>query len=482
MALKSRKRMGFSVSSIHKRKGPKRYPLHYLHQRSSFWIAALSLFAFITGNLVGQHGWYAFMKSVLGGYDDHLIVYTGTVSPVEYVPDYDQWSYFGGGSVEHTYRQIPQNLLKKMPVYKLSQKDTIYSIGHLGSYATGIEGEGSHPGIDIRVPIGTPIQSIANGIVEQVREDRGGFGRLIVLRHPHVPDPLHPKTETTLHSVYAHLSAQFVSKGQIVRKGDIIGLSGNTGFVTGPHLHFQIDRDDAPFHPYWPFTMSEARSVGLTLMQAINRGFHKDRGIKYTVNPMLYIQANYPPFKDSNTVVADESERMIDRRDERKRLRLSRAQYASKKAPEKPVVVQAPPPLPPSAPSPPPTPTAPRSPVISKSIVVAQLGSADHAAASSTEVTTATIEHDGGFRRGWETIEITLLDSAGRVVRSPSFSRDLYLRTAYGDAEFRPASLSSLDFTNGRARVKVLPRGRRTVVIAIEPFGVLSNPLKYLQR
>src|SRR5688572_12677364 len=105
----------FSSNSLYRRSEP--HAFHFLSQRVTFWVAALSVIAFVTGNMMGQHGWHVFWKSVLGGYDDSLIVYTGTVSPIEYVPDYTRWSMYGGNAEEHTYRQVPKDLLIPMPKY-----------------------------------------------------------------------------------------------------------------------------------------------------------------------------------------------------------------------------------------------------------------------------------------------------------------------------------------------------------------------------
>src|SRR3989338_3953731 len=108
-------RTGFAHSHLYRRREP--HAFQFLSQRVTFWVAALSVIAFVTGNMMGQHGWHVFWKSVLGGYDDSLIVYTGTVSPVEYVPDYTKWSLYGGNAEEHTYRQVPKDVLIPLPSY-----------------------------------------------------------------------------------------------------------------------------------------------------------------------------------------------------------------------------------------------------------------------------------------------------------------------------------------------------------------------------
>lgn len=485
MSLTSKHRFGFKVAPLHIRKGPRRYPLQYLKQRSSFWIAALSLIAFVAGNMVGQNGWYAFWKSVLGGYDDNLIVYTGTVAPIARVPDYERWSLYGGSPEAHTFRQVPEHLFMSLPAYKVASiHDLVYSVGHMGSYDEGTDGTGSHPGVDIRTPVGTPVVAIANGIVTDVRDDPEGFGQFIVIRHPHVPDPLHPKTTTVLHSVYAHLSAQLVIEGQVVQKGEEIGLSGQTGFATGPHLHFQLDLNEAPWHPYWPFTSAEARSAGLTLSAAVNQGLNKQLLEEYMTHPMRYVQANYPPLGDGRTVLQTQStsssvssaqsvrqraliaySRVSALREERRQIRLARQRYA-----EEYVAKAAANPLSSSSPA-----------LVVRETVVA-LAEEHPPMSEPQDVSDVDIQHDGQFTRGWEIVRVTLLGDDGNIVQYPRIDRDLPVRAAYGIAEFRPERLSPLDFQNGVASVHVLPRGRRTLVINVGSFPGLSNPMRYVQQ
>lgn len=100
------------------RTSQKRAPmLSYLRQQSSFWIAVITVFAFVAGNMMGEHGWYAFWKAVLGAVDDAEIVYQGAVTPIEFVPDYLEWSTYGGNGEVNTYRQVPTDLLVPLPTY-----------------------------------------------------------------------------------------------------------------------------------------------------------------------------------------------------------------------------------------------------------------------------------------------------------------------------------------------------------------------------
>ena len=496
----------FQHTPLHKRREP--HVFTYLAERTSFWVATLSVIAFLVGNMVGQHGWYVFWNSVWGEGSEAYIVFTGVAMPIEEVPDYVRWAQqYGGDPHEHTYQQVPRDLLVDLPVYnpalqsqhmELSSIGQIYSVGYSGAYRTGGDLDGSHPGIDIRVPVGTPVLSIANGVVDSVGNDPGGYGTYVVIKHPNVPNPSDPSNTTVLYSAYAHLSAAYVEEGTVVQKGERIALSGKSGGATGPHLHFQLDRADAPWHPYWPFTTTEARRAGYaTTSQAVNAGFGKERVLEYTVNPMLYVQAEYAPFTLIASTDADEQHaaagqqsssvsssssvkqapsrstyiaRLQSRVAERARLRAVRSQF-SVVANDTTV----------------PVPSVQQQPVADSSSVVANretVVSSDIAPLPSSgekqHIASVRISHDGSFAgRGWETVTVELLDANGKTVMSPVWTQDLYLKTAYGEAEFRPAVLKEQNFVDGEAEVKMLPRGHRTIVIQIQPLGAMSTPVVY---
>ena len=94
-----------------------------------------------------------------------------------------------------------------------------------------------HQGQDITVKTGTPIYAPANGIVKRAYY-AGGFGNHIKLDHGN--------GYTTL---FAHLSKIKVKHGQEVTRGEIIGLTGNTGRSTAPHLHYEIHHYGEPQNP-----------------------------------------------------------------------------------------------------------------------------------------------------------------------------------------------------------------------------------------
>ena len=83
-----------------------------------------------------------------------------------------------------------------------------------------------HSGTDYKAAVGTPIKAVNDGIVA-ISEDRFYAGNSLVLNHGQ-----------GIFSCYFHLSKMNFKVGEKIKKGDIIGLSGSTGRVTGPHLHF----------------------------------------------------------------------------------------------------------------------------------------------------------------------------------------------------------------------------------------------------
>lgn len=94
-----------------------------------------------------------------------------------------------------------------------------------------------HTGIDLAVPVGTQVRAAAPGEVIWAGW-RGNYGLLVIIDH-----------QNGYSTYYAHLSQVRVSPGQFVEWGQVIGLSGNSGLSTGPHLHFEIRRWGEPVNP-----------------------------------------------------------------------------------------------------------------------------------------------------------------------------------------------------------------------------------------
>jgi murein DD-endopeptidase MepM/ murein hydrolase activator NlpD len=98
-------------------------------------------------------------------------------------------------------------------------------------------GAADHPGIDIAVPTGAYIRAAGSGTVWEAGEDPV-YGRYLVLDHGQ-----------GYRSLYAHTSELFVSAGDVVRRNEVVALSGSSGRSSAPHLHFEILRDGEPVDP-----------------------------------------------------------------------------------------------------------------------------------------------------------------------------------------------------------------------------------------
>jgi murein DD-endopeptidase MepM/ murein hydrolase activator NlpD len=115
------------------------------------------------------------------------------------------------------------------------------------SYATPVHGiltQGRHDAtaVDFGVPTGTIVSSFKDGTVIVAKSSgyNGGYGSYIVINH-----------EGSCQTQYSHLSSVKVSVGDKVSMGETIGLSGNTGRSTGPHLHFNVNNCGGnPFFKY----------------------------------------------------------------------------------------------------------------------------------------------------------------------------------------------------------------------------------------
>jgi murein DD-endopeptidase MepM/ murein hydrolase activator NlpD len=95
-----------------------------------------------------------------------------------------------------------------------------------------------HFGMDFTAKRGTPVYATGNGVVKRADSRSSGFGKHIRIDHGF-----------GYISLYAHLSKYNVRRGQKVKRGDIIGYVGNTGRSAGPHLHYEIIKDNKKINP-----------------------------------------------------------------------------------------------------------------------------------------------------------------------------------------------------------------------------------------
>jgi len=87
-----------------------------------------------------------------------------------------------------------------------------------------------HRGIDLKAKMRTPVYATSDGVVRFVQPyNKGDFGRVIIISH-----------NFGFETVYAHLQKTKVKIGDVIKRNQLIGLSGNSGKSTGPHLHYEI--------------------------------------------------------------------------------------------------------------------------------------------------------------------------------------------------------------------------------------------------
>lgn len=156
---------------------------------------------------------------------------------------------------------------------KLITMKLFYSTRPFGTYDLDSDEYVSpdHPGMDIKMPIGTPVRAIAGGTVNNIEIKKDGLGNTVVIEH-HLSD-----TNEKVFSVYGHLNHILVNRGESVSPGTLIGTIGTSGNTFNPHLHLQIDRDRGVLRhiPYIP-------PPGATLQEAT----------RWTIHPMEFIE-NY---------------------------------------------------------------------------------------------------------------------------------------------------------------------------------------------
>jgi len=101
-----------------------------------------------------------------------------------------------------------------------------------------------HTGIDLAMPLGTPVFAAADGVVVLARpmtDGAGmlvGYGNYVIIQH-----------DTGLKTLYGHLLTIGVKEGDVVHRGQLIGLVGSTGNSTGPHTHFEVRIENSPVDP-----------------------------------------------------------------------------------------------------------------------------------------------------------------------------------------------------------------------------------------
>lgn len=146
---------------------------------------------------------------------------------------------------KETGRDILKEKIQKMAVPEIIERGTVTPPTYIKPLVGGrfTSGYGQrwgrlHKGVDWACSIGTSIKASCGGYVASAGW-MGGYGNCITIRHS--------DGKVTR---YAHLSKILVSSGEYVEQGEKIGLSGNTGNSTGPHVHFEVIVDGSPKNPF----------------------------------------------------------------------------------------------------------------------------------------------------------------------------------------------------------------------------------------
>lgn len=428
----------------------KKHPEHTKHfmQKAAAWFA---MFVFMTAAVFMVNMNYSdFKASIIPS--RNVPDFDGTVLPVQKAPD---WVALSSAEYNYSYNQLPPNKLINIPEYdpdKLiistdnltwgnPQHDAIrnakitYSVPYMGNYKLdGREYSGSHLAVDLKLPEGTPVYAIANGQIEKVSLINSGFGNHIVIEHQNAPTLNNRQKTETLYSSYSHLDSVSVSEGSIVKKGDLIGYSGDSGLSTTPHLHFQIDRSTADWHPYWPFTSREASSAGMSFSDAINRGLNQNKAIANTINPMLYVQ------KYLDATSYDYEEPVYEEHEEEEVL------------------------------NPPDPPTSNK--------VISEDEDSDEEKIPESELIVADFEIESPITfepREPTTVTIKALDANGNVLTDFAPESPMRVEVKRGSAEIEPKRLNRNDFNNGVAKILVTSRSTRPVQLRIKSDTIIKD-------
>lgn len=95
-----------------------------------------------------------------------------------------------------------------------------------------------HAGMDFTAPNGTEVYATGDGVIVDIDRSKRGYGNTIIVDHGF-----------GYKTLYAHLSEIMVGVGRKVKRGEVIGLVGNTGMSLAPHLHYEVRKNDDPINP-----------------------------------------------------------------------------------------------------------------------------------------------------------------------------------------------------------------------------------------
>ena len=199
----------------------------------------LSSLQSLAGEVAVAYGFTRFRQTPFGMTD------TGGEPDEQFQQSLDQYSY-----LEQNVAMVsmPANGLRLLPTAQFTSlgiAPTLWPVvgeitGHFGERLDPFSGEGAfHAGMDIASHFGDIVRATADGVVSAADTGRSGYGRLVVIDHGF-----------GVSTWYGHLSAFKTQVGAHVKAGDIIGLEGQSGRSTGPHLHYEVRIYNTPVNPW----------------------------------------------------------------------------------------------------------------------------------------------------------------------------------------------------------------------------------------
>jgi murein DD-endopeptidase MepM/ murein hydrolase activator NlpD len=172
----------------------------------------------------------------------------GTEYRISSTSSFADYSHDMGGEYEEAMKLASEQPMESLAAFDsiLTESDSAFHIP-LGNPIEGWITQGfslnthgfgkEHPGIDFAARVGTEVRTTADGKVIFAGWD-DVYGNLVAVDHGN-----------SYITYYGHNSKNLVNPGDLVRRGQVIALSGNTGRSSAPHLHYEIRRDDIPIDP-----------------------------------------------------------------------------------------------------------------------------------------------------------------------------------------------------------------------------------------
>ena len=204
--------------------GPQRFPVHCHKGRGMKVVQGILAFLGVSLVCIGA---YSCLYVLLAGFMIQQLPFGHDQALRWYLSEPVEETYASYGFPLRGY-SIPWNQAEGAPVFGPISAPFGYSPG----YSFGF-----HTGVDFAVPVGTPVQSMMDGVVTFAGYSPSGYGYLVVVENQGIQH------------LYAHLSRIDVSVGDRVDAGEVVGLSGDTGRSTGPHLHWEVRVDGKPVDP-----------------------------------------------------------------------------------------------------------------------------------------------------------------------------------------------------------------------------------------